>query len=136
MTYSYLKARNDNDLYYHFLLSYLGLQVVMSSIGKAIGPLANIALLLLFAVIIFAIIGLEFYAGALNRTCYSLDDLGRCTTLCSVFTSLSFFAGPWSKATNVNAQREAVVGGRESVNEIKERGVWFFILLPRIIFSD
>ena len=52
-----------------------GLQVVMSSIGKAIGPLVNIALLLLFAVIIFAIIGLEFYAGALNRTCYSLDDL-------------------------------------------------------------
>merc|ERR1719362_661927 len=51
------------------------LQVVMSSIAKAIGPLANIALLLLFAVIIFAIVGLEFYAGALNRTCYSLDDL-------------------------------------------------------------
>ena len=49
--------------------------MVMSSIGKAIGPLVNIALLLLFAVIIFAIIGLEFYAGALNRTCYSLDDL-------------------------------------------------------------
>ena len=53
------------------------LQVVMSSIGKAIGPLVNIALLLLFAVIIFAIVGLEFYAGALNRTCYSLDDLGK-----------------------------------------------------------
>ena len=50
----------------------------MSSIGKAIGPLVNIALLLLFAVIIFAIIGLEFYAGALNKTCYKLDDLGKC----------------------------------------------------------
>ena len=57
-----------------------GLQVVMSSIAKAIGPLANIALLLLFAVIIFAIVGLEFYAGALNRTCYSLDDLGKKST--------------------------------------------------------
>ena len=54
-----------------------GLQVVMSSIGKAIGPLVNIALLLLFAVIIFAIIGLEFYAGALNKTCYRLDNLGQ-----------------------------------------------------------
>merc|ERR1719225_931188 len=51
------------------------LQVVMSSIAKAIGPLVNIALLLLFAIIIFAIVGLEFYAGALNKTCYSLDDL-------------------------------------------------------------
>ncbi len=49
----------------------------MSSIGKAIGPLVNIALLLLFAVIIFAIIGLEFYAGALNKTCYRLDNLGK-----------------------------------------------------------
>ena len=54
-----------------------GLQVVMSSIAKAIGPLVNIALLLFFAVLIFAIIGLEFYAGALNKTCYSLDNLGR-----------------------------------------------------------
>merc|ERR1719232_1880112 len=51
------------------------LQVVMSSIAKAIGPLVNIALLLLFAIIIFAIIGLEFYAGALNRTCYDVMDL-------------------------------------------------------------
>ena len=54
-----------------------GLQVVMSAIGKAIGPLVNIALLLLFAIIIFAIIGLEFYAGALNKTCYDLSDLSK-----------------------------------------------------------
>ena len=48
----------------------------MSAIAKAIGPLVNIALLLLFAIIIFAIIGLEFYSGALNATCYDLSDLG------------------------------------------------------------
>ena len=58
-------------------LSFSGLQVVMSAIGKAIGPLVNIALLLLFAIIIFAIIGLEFYAGALNKTCYDLSDLSK-----------------------------------------------------------
>ena len=76
-----------------------GLQVVMSSIGKAIGPLVNIALLLLFAVIIFAIIGLEFYAGALNRTCYSLDNLGKpiilqpiCSYHLQVFHTLSAVA--------------------------------------------
>ena len=51
----------------------LGLQVVMSAIVKAIGPLVNIALLLLFMIIIFAIIGLEFYAGALNKTCYDIQ---------------------------------------------------------------
>ena len=56
---------------------FAGLQVVMSSIAKAIGPLVNIALLLFFAVLIFAIIGLEFYAGALNKTCYSLENLGK-----------------------------------------------------------
>ena len=59
---------------YYFLS---GLQVVISSIAKAIGPLVNIALLLLFAIIIFAIIGLEFYAGALNRTCYDVMDLSK-----------------------------------------------------------
>jgi ABC-type cobalt transport system substrate-binding protein len=48
----------------------------MSAIAKAIGPLVNIALLLLFAIIIFAIIGLEFYAGALNKTCYDIQNLG------------------------------------------------------------
>lgn len=46
----------------------------MSAIAKAIGPLVNIALLLLFAIIIFAIIGLEFYAGALNKTCYDIQE--------------------------------------------------------------
>ena len=46
----------------------------MSSIAKAIGPLVNIALLLLFAIIIFAIVGLEFYSGALNKTCYDIRD--------------------------------------------------------------
>ena len=49
----------------------------MSAIGKAIGPLANIALLLLFAIIIFAIIGLEFYGGALNSACYDISDLSK-----------------------------------------------------------
>lgn len=55
-------------------ICFSGLQVVMSSIAKAIGPLVNIALLLLFAIIIFAIVGLEFYSGALNKTCYDIRD--------------------------------------------------------------
>ena len=65
-----------------------GLQVVISAILKAIGPLVNIALLLLFAIIIFAIVGLEFYAGALNSTCYDITDLSKCDgafQLCSYF---------------------------------------------------
>ncbi|XP_017780350.1 PREDICTED: voltage-dependent calcium channel type A subunit alpha-1 isoform X5 [Nicrophorus vespilloides] len=51
------------------------LQVVLKSIIKAMAPLLQIGLLVLFAIVIFAIIGLEFYSGALHRTCYSLHDI-------------------------------------------------------------
>ena len=37
----------------------------------------QIGLLVMFAIVIFAIIGLEFYSGALHKSCYSLSDLGR-----------------------------------------------------------
>lgn len=38
-------------------------------------PLLQIALLVLFAIVIFAIIGLEFYSGVLHKTCYKKEDL-------------------------------------------------------------
>ena len=47
-----------------------GLQVVLKSILKAMAPLAQIALLVLFAIVIFAIIGLEFFSGAFHFACY------------------------------------------------------------------
>ena len=37
----------------------------------------QIGLLVSFAILIFAIIGLEFYTGALHKTCYSVSDLGK-----------------------------------------------------------
>nr|XP_029732745.1 voltage-dependent calcium channel type A subunit alpha-1-like isoform X5 [Aedes albopictus] len=40
-------------------------------------PLLQIGLLVLFAIVIFAIIGLEFYSGALHRSCYSLEDISQ-----------------------------------------------------------
>jgi hypothetical protein len=51
------------------------LQVVLKSIFKALAPLMQIGLLVMFAILIFAIIGLEFYSGALHKTCYSIEDL-------------------------------------------------------------
>lgn len=57
------------------VVSVLGLQVVLKSIIKAMAPLLQIGLLVLFAIVIFAIIGLEFYSGALHKTCYSIEDL-------------------------------------------------------------
>ncbi|XP_010221608.1 PREDICTED: voltage-dependent N-type calcium channel subunit alpha-1B-like, partial [Tinamus guttatus] len=48
------------------------LQVVLKSIMKAMIPLLQIGLLLFFAILIFAIIGLEFYMGKFHTTCFDL----------------------------------------------------------------
>lgn len=59
-----------------------GLQVVLKSIIKAMAPLLQIGLLVLFAIVIFAIIGLEFYSGTLHKTCFSIRDRGECIRKC------------------------------------------------------
>nr|QQY02590.1 voltage-dependent R-type calcium channel subunit alpha-1E [Cryptocotyle lingua] len=46
------------------------LQIVLKSILRAMAPLLQISLLVLFAITIFAIIGLEFYSGAFHMTCF------------------------------------------------------------------
>ncbi|XP_015123750.1 muscle calcium channel subunit alpha-1 [Diachasma alloeum] len=45
------------------------LQVVLNSILKAMVPLLHIALLVLFVIIIYAIIGLELFSGKMHKTC-------------------------------------------------------------------
>uniref|UniRef100_A0A8C7WC19 Voltage-dependent L-type calcium channel subunit alpha n=1 Tax=Oncorhynchus mykiss TaxID=8022 RepID=A0A8C7WC19_ONCMY len=46
------------------------LQVVLNAIIKAMVPLLHIALLVLFVIIIYAIIGLELFIGKMHATCY------------------------------------------------------------------
>ncbi|XP_041825615.1 voltage-dependent N-type calcium channel subunit alpha-1B [Melanotaenia boesemani] len=46
------------------------LQVVLKSIMKAMVPLLQIGLLLFFAIVMFAIIGVEFYIGKFHYTCF------------------------------------------------------------------
>ncbi|XP_029428833.1 voltage-dependent L-type calcium channel subunit alpha-1S [Rhinatrema bivittatum] len=46
------------------------LQVVLNSIIKAMVPLLHIALLVLFMIIIYAIVGLELFKGKMHKTCY------------------------------------------------------------------
>jgi len=48
----------------------VGLQVVLNSILKAMVPLFHIALLVIFVIIIYAIIGLELFSGSLHKTCF------------------------------------------------------------------
>ena len=52
-----------------------GLQVVLKSIMKAMIPLLQIGLLLFVAILMFAIIGLEFYMGKFHATCF--DEVTR-----------------------------------------------------------
>uniref|UniRef100_A0A6Q2ZKU4 Voltage-dependent P/Q-type calcium channel subunit alpha-1A n=1 Tax=Esox lucius TaxID=8010 RepID=A0A6Q2ZKU4_ESOLU len=53
------------------------LQVVLKSIMKAMIPLLQIGLLLFVAILMFAIIGLEFYMGKFHTTCFDIfyDEL-------------------------------------------------------------
>merc|ERR1719209_2691280 len=48
------------------------LQIVMNAILMAIIPLMNIALLVLFVIIIYSIIGLEPFMGAFHKTCFDV----------------------------------------------------------------
>ncbi|XP_061588385.1 voltage-dependent R-type calcium channel subunit alpha-1E-like [Cololabis saira] len=67
------------------------LQIVLKSIMKAMIPLLQIGLLLFFAILMFAIIGLEFYSGKLHQTCLPSDELFDNETLDS--TELEFACG-------------------------------------------
>ncbi|KAI1882504.1 hypothetical protein AGOR_G00251440 [Albula goreensis] len=49
------------------------LQVVLKSIMKAMVPLLQIGLLLFFAILMFAIIGVEFYMGKFHQACFKRD---------------------------------------------------------------
>ncbi|KAJ8941881.1 hypothetical protein NQ318_001735 [Aromia moschata] len=49
------------------------LQVVLNSILRAMVPLLHIALLVLFVIIIYAIIGLELFSGKMHSTCVNND---------------------------------------------------------------
>ncbi|VDK33872.1 unnamed protein product [Taenia asiatica] len=46
------------------------LQVVLKSLIKAMAPLLQIGLLVLFGIVVLAIVGLEFYGGGFHLTCF------------------------------------------------------------------
>lgn len=54
-----------------FVCLLAGLQVVLNSILRAMVPLLHIALLVIFVIIIYAIIGLELFSGKLHSTCWN-----------------------------------------------------------------
>ncbi|XP_035739036.1 muscle calcium channel subunit alpha-1-like isoform X3 [Vespa mandarinia] len=90
------------------------LQVVLNSILRAMIPLLHIALLVLFVIIIYAIIGLELFSGKMHKTCrHNVTDelmsdpvpcgpMGfQCSTLGPDFyCSNQFWEGPNDGITN------------------------------------
>ncbi|XP_042636020.1 voltage-dependent L-type calcium channel subunit alpha-1F [Catharus ustulatus] len=50
------------------------LHIVLNSIMKAMVPLLHIALLVLFVIIIYAIIGLELFIGRMHKTCFFIGS--------------------------------------------------------------
>ncbi len=66
----YLKTKKEKKISSISILS-LGLQVVLNSILRAMVPLLHIALLVIFVIIIYAIIGLELFSGKMHTTCYN-----------------------------------------------------------------
>ena len=49
-----------------------GLQIVINAILMAMIPLFHIALLVLFVIIIYAIIGLEMFSGIFHKACFDV----------------------------------------------------------------
>ena len=49
---------------------FVGLQVVLNSILRAMVPLLHIALLVIFVIMIYAIVGLELFSGSMHKTCF------------------------------------------------------------------
>lgn len=56
-----------------------GLQVVMNAIVRAMVPLLHIAMLVVFVIIIYAVIGLELFMGKLDKTCIWNSSIGNST---------------------------------------------------------
>ncbi|XP_072014634.1 voltage-dependent calcium channel type A subunit alpha-1-like isoform X8 [Amphiura filiformis] len=56
------------------------LQVVLKSIIRAMAPLMQIGLLILFVIIIFAITGMEFFQGLFHKTCFYTIDRDNITS--------------------------------------------------------
>lgn len=98
-----------------------GLQVVLKSIMKAMIPLLQIGLLLFFAILMFAIIGLEFYMGKFHTTCFD-NITGRPLCACSNSQISSFMIS--KTITNYRKQTNLIVHEKKQqfflIDEIRE----------------
>ena len=110
MQYSFFDHIIKINLWHMFLTS--GLQIVINAILMAMIPLFHIALLVLFVIIIYAIIGLEMFSGIFHKACFDVitgmelsSSSLRMTCYQHAFSYifLIFLLGsPWYVFTNTN----------------------------------
>lgn len=62
--------------------------MVLNSILRAMVPLLHIALLVLFVIIIYAIIGLELFSGKLHETCFDNVTSKLLLSTCGMYTCI------------------------------------------------
>lgn len=80
---------------------------MLNSILRAMVPLLHIALLVLFVIIIYAIIGLELFSGALHKTCYD-NKTGKCFLIArrTVYLKTNFsFRSAYGKSSSLWRKR-------------------------------
>ncbi|KAJ7992826.1 hypothetical protein DPEC_G00266050 [Dallia pectoralis] len=90
------------------------LQIVLKSIMKAMVPLLQIGLLLFFAILMFAIIGLEFYSGKLHNTCLPMPHILENET---VDKSESEFPCGMRKCPEKYACRDTWIGPNDGITQ-------------------
>ncbi|EGD78396.1 voltage-dependent L type calcium channel alpha 1 [Salpingoeca rosetta] len=77
------------------ITSVQSLQIVLNSILLSIPALADVAMLLGFLIVIYAIIGLEFYRGVLNHQCFlPSSDVGANVTADRYINNTPYFLAP------------------------------------------
>ena len=68
---------------------------------KAMVPLLQIAVLLLFFIVVCSIIGLELYMGKFHQTCYTSPDIDESECLCLFnISTLSYLLLAWCGLLN------------------------------------
>lgn len=94
----------------------------MKSIMKAMVPLLQIGLLLFFAIVMFAIIGVEFYMGKFHTTCFRNDtgEDNSLTVACVCMTTQII--------SRVNAKKNFFFSAVILMDEIHYITVHFYVL--------
>ncbi|KAK3088414.1 hypothetical protein FSP39_018877 [Pinctada imbricata] len=111
------------------------LQVVLKSIIRAMAPLLQVGLLVVFCIVMFAIIGLEFYNGGFKHACYRkgttstsednivLGDEADIRPCQAKLGSASFTSGGFKCQENISECRSGWIGPNDGITSFDNIGL-------------